>query len=107
MNKEMKLVENQFLVDFGMAKAILNIQSNTLLTFTILEREGQPVNVSETVHINMTALRPQLYLVTWVESDGKTVSQIHDYENGIIHSNWTLPRGEFIHKTGTLRPVHT
>ncbi|HEY5747405.1 MAG TPA: hypothetical protein VIU12_15105 [Chryseolinea sp.] len=107
MNEEMKIVGNQFLVDFGMAKAMLHIQSNTTLAFTILERDGQPANVSETVQINMTALRSQLYMVTWVEHDGKTVTQIHDYENGIIHSNWTLPSGEFIHKTGTLKPAYT
>ncbi|SHH90320.1 hypothetical protein SAMN04488109_5957 [Chryseolinea serpens] len=105
--KEMKIIGNQFLVDFGMAKALLDIQSSNMLTFTILERDGEPVNVSEAVQIEITALRPLLSMVTWVESDGKTVSQIHDYENGIIHSNWTLPSGEFIHKTGTLKPVHT
>ena len=93
--------------DFKVAKAILDIQSNTVLTFTILERDGEPVNISEAVQINMTALRPQLYRLTWVESDGKTVSQIHDYEKGIIHSSWTLASGEFIHRTGMLKPVHT
>ena len=51
----------------------------------------------------MTQLRPQLYLLTWKEKNGNTMTQIQDYDNGIIYSNWTTPSGEFIHAKGTLK----
>lgn len=101
----MKIIGNEFLADFGMAKARLHIQSETSLTFTITEQNGNEVNISETVEIKMTEIRPQLFLVTWKEGSGKTITQVQDYEKEIIYSNWTLPDEEFINKIGTLKQV--
>jgi len=101
----MKIIGSEFLVDFGMAKAILDIQSETSLTFTITEKNGKETRETETVKTQMTELRPQLYMLTWTEKNGNTVTQIHDYENGIIYSNWTTPDGEFTHAKGTLKQV--
>ena len=101
----MDIVGNEFLVDFGMAKATLDIQSENSLRFTITEKNGNEVNISETVEIEMTEIRPQLFIVTWQEKNGNTVMQVQDYEKGIVHSNWTLPNGEFIHQKGTLKAV--
>ena len=99
----MTIIGNSFSVDFGMAKAILNIESETSLTFTTIEKNGKEVHEVETVITEMTALRPQLYMLTWKEKNGNTITQIQDYENGIIYSNWTRPSGEFIHAKGTLK----
>ncbi len=99
----MNITGNKFLADFGMAKAILHIHTETSLTFTILERNGNEEDISEMVKTQMTELRPNLYMITWVEKSGKTITQIHDYQNEIIYSNWTLPGGEFINKKGTLK----
>ncbi len=91
----MNIIGNQFLVDFGMAKAILHFQSETSLTFTITEKDGNEVSETETVAIKLTELRPQLYMATWKEKNGNTITQVQDYENEVIYSNWTLPGGEF------------
>ena len=99
----MNIIGNKFLVTFGMAKAILHFQSATSLTFTILEKDGGEVNVAETVAVKMTELRPQLFMVTWKEESGTTVTQVQDYENEIIYSNWTIPGGEFKNIQGTLK----
>jgi hypothetical protein len=99
----MNIIGNSFSVDFGMAKAILNIESETSLTFTTVEKKGKEVHEIETVKTEMTELRPQLYMLTWKEKNGNTITQIHDYDNGIIYSNWTSPSGEFIHAKGTLK----
>jgi hypothetical protein len=98
----MHIIGNSFLADFGMAKAILHIESETALTFTIIEKDGQQVHEVETVKTEMTELRPQLYMLTWKEKNGNTITQIQDYDNGIIYSNWTTPSGEFIRSKGTL-----
>jgi hypothetical protein len=98
----MSITGKEYQLDFGMARAILNIESETRLTFTITEKGGEKVNIVETVVIQLTELRPQLYMVSWQEQSGTTVSQVHDYENGIIYSNWTSPGGEFSHAKGTI-----
>jgi hypothetical protein len=101
----MKITGNKFEVDFGMAKAILYFQSESLLTFTITEMGGKPENMSETVTIKLTQLRPDLYLATWKEKNGNTITQVQDYENGVVYSNWTLPGGEFNTVKGTLKQI--
>ena len=101
----MEIIGNKFLVEFGMAKAILAFQSDTSLTFTITQKDGQEVNTIETVAIKLTEIRPQLFIVTWQEESGTTVTQVQDYENGIIYSNWTTPAGEFSNIKGTLKPA--
>ncbi|RWY57455.1 MoaF-related domain-containing protein [Mucilaginibacter gilvus] len=101
----MNFIGKKFEVDFGMAKAILHIESETLLTFTITEKGGENVNVVETVQTKMTELRPQLYLVTWQEKSGTTVTQVHDYENETVYSNWTSPDGEFNNLKGALKGI--
>ncbi len=101
----MSITGNKYLVDFGMAKAILHIDNETSLTFTITEKEGSAVNTSETVDIKLTELRPELYLLTWQEKSGTTVTQVHDYENGIVYSNWTSTDGVFTNITGTIKQI--
>jgi len=98
----MSITGKKYQLDFGMARAILHIESETRLTFTITEKGGEKVNIVETVAILLTELRPQLYMVTWQEQSGTTVSQVHDYENGVIYSNWTSSGGEFSHAKGTI-----
>jgi hypothetical protein len=100
----MKIIGHQFRVDFG-AKAILDMQSPTSLVFTILEIDGKPMNETETVEIQLTELRPDLYMATWKEKNGNTVTQIQDHEKGLVYMNWTWPDGQFMHAKGSLRPV--
>ena len=101
----MNIIGNKFSVDFGMAKAILHMTSETSLMFTITEKGGNKEDIIETVATEMTELRPQLYMVTWQEKNGNTITQVQDYENGIVYSIWTSPTGEFTHEKGTLMPV--
>jgi hypothetical protein len=51
----------------------------------------------------MVELRPQLFQVTWKEENGKTITQVQDYENEIVYSNVTLPNGQFVNLKGTLK----
>lgn len=101
----MKIIGNKFAVQFGMAKAILEFQSETLLRFTITQKDGQETNITETVSIAMTQLRPLLFMVTWKEASGTTVTQVQDYEHETVYANWTSPTGEFTNMQGTLKPI--
>ena len=101
----MSISGNKFLVQFGMAKAVLHFNSDISLTFTITGKNGEPQEITETVAIKMTELRPRLFLVTWQEASGTTVTQVHDYENNVIYSNWTSGNREFTNLKGTLRSI--
>jgi hypothetical protein len=101
----MEIIGKEYLVDFVMAKAVLHFESENTLKFTITEKEGAKDNTTESVAIKLTQIRPQLLMVTWQEASGTTVSQVQDYEKGIIYSNWTQPGGEFYNAQGTINPV--
>ena len=98
--KPVKIVGEKFRVDFGMAKAILYFQSKNSMQFTIIEKDGTPYNEVETVEIKLTEIRPNLYITTWKERNLNTVTQILDFSNGIVYSNWSMPNGEFINIKG-------
>ncbi len=44
-------------------------------------------------------------MVCWQEADKTTVVHVQDFENGIIHTNVTVPNGVFILHSGTLKEV--
>jgi hypothetical protein len=60
---------------------------------------------SETVQIEVTLIRQGIFMVSWQEADQTTVVHVEDYENGIVHTNVTKPRGGFLRNSGTLKKV--
>lgn len=101
----MDIAGQKFSVDFGLANAELHFISDTKMTFIIKEKDGQPAAITETVEIKMTKLRPKLFMVTWKEKSGTTVTQVQDFENETVHSNWTTADGEFNRRQGNLKRI--
>jgi predicted SnoaL-like aldol condensation-catalyzing enzyme len=84
----------------------LTLQSATQLTFEI--KEG-PFARTETVDIEVVPIGNSIFAVSWQEKDGATVTNIQDYDRGLVHSFATLPGGQFIRMTGLIavtRPGH-
>lgn len=81
--------------NFAVSLALL---SDTQLRFEI--REG-PFARSETVDIEVVPLGKSIFAVSWQETDGATVTNVQDYDRGVVHSFATLPGGEFLRMTGT------
>jgi ketosteroid isomerase-like protein len=104
--KHLDVIGEKFLFDFGMAKSILHFQSESSMQFTIIEKDGKPYEETETVEIKLTEIRPNLYITTWKEKNQNTITQIQDFNNGIVYSNWTLSNGEFINIQGTIVPTN-
>lgn len=72
--------------------------SSTKLQFHI--KEG-PFARTEEVDIHVVPLGNSLFAVSWQEKDGATVTNVQDYDRGVIHSHATLATGEFLRMTGT------
>lgn len=78
----------------------LNFVNDSTLTFTRLKGEQvRPV----TVKVKITEIGPKLYMVLWQERDKTTVTDIEDYEHGIVYSNITSADKTFWNLKGTLK----
>lgn len=85
----------------------LRLESTTRLTFEISEG---PYARTEAVDIEVISLGNSLFAVSWQEASGATVTNLQDYDRGLIHSFATLPSGEFIRMTGpmtVIRPANS
>jgi predicted SnoaL-like aldol condensation-catalyzing enzyme len=78
-------------------KVSLALLSATQLKFEITEG---PFARTETVDIQVVHLGNSIFAVSWKEKDGATVTNVQDFDRGLIHPFATLPNGEFIRMTG-------
>lgn len=76
----------------------LTLLSTTRLRFEI--REG-PFARAEDVDIHVVPLGNSLFAVSWQEQSGATVTNVQDYDRGLVHSSVTLIDGRFLRMTGT------
>ncbi|MDI4239359.1 nuclear transport factor 2 family protein [Bradyrhizobium sp. Arg237L] len=77
----------------------LTLLSATQLRFEI--KEG-PFARTETVDIQVVPLGNSIFAVSWQEENGSTVTNVQDYDRGLIHSFATLPGGQFLRMMGTI-----
>jgi predicted SnoaL-like aldol condensation-catalyzing enzyme len=64
-------------------------------------KEG-PFARTETVAIKVVPLGDSLFAISWQEKDGATVTNVQDYDRGVVHSYATLPDHQFLQMSGTL-----
>ena len=76
----------------------LTLLSVTQLRFEI--KEG-PFARTDIVDIQVVPLGNSIFAVSWQEKDGATVTNVQDYDRGLIYSYATLPGGQFLRMTGT------
>jgi|GEM_PF-218108 len=85
-------------VSYPAFQVSLTLLSVTQLQFEI--KEG-PFARTEIVDIQVIPLGDSLFAVSWQEKDGATVTNVQDYDRGLVHSFATLPDGRFLRMTGT------
>jgi predicted SnoaL-like aldol condensation-catalyzing enzyme len=86
-------------VTFPLFQVSLTLISDTQMRFEI--KEG-PFAHNETVEIHVVSLGNSLFAVSWKEASGATVTNVQDYDRGVVHSHATLPDGQFLRMTGTI-----
>lgn len=77
----------------------LALLSATQLKFEI--KDG-PLARTEVVDIEVVPLGNGIFVVSWQEKDGATVTNVQDYDRGLVHSSATLADGRFMRMTGTM-----
>ncbi|MFD1910736.1 MoaF-related domain-containing protein [Halodurantibacterium flavum] len=82
--------------DFKVSLTLLSVEQ---LKFEI--KEG-PFARIEIVDIEVKSLGNSIFAVSWQEKDGATVTNVQDYDKGVVHSFATLPDGRFLRMTGTI-----
>lgn len=76
----------------------LALISTTQLKFEI--KKG-PFARTEIVDIQVEPLGNSIFAASWQEKDGATVTNVQDYDRGLIYSFATLPSGQFLRMAGT------
>jgi predicted SnoaL-like aldol condensation-catalyzing enzyme len=77
----------------------LALLSTTQLKFEI---RSSPFARTEVVDIHVVPLGNSLFAISWQEQDGATVTNVQDYDRGVVHSSATLRDGQFLRMTGTM-----
>jgi hypothetical protein len=91
MTEITQIVGRKFVFDFGdNARYELNFVAEAKLEVTVVADSSYPAGTLNKFDITRTQLRPNLYLVTWVEEDtGNTVTHVQDYENLVAYTSIT------------------
>ena len=70
-----------------------------------LQAQIGPATVDEVVPVDVTDIRPNLFLVAWRESSGNYVVQLQDHQNGVVHNRARLADGQVFEVKGSIHPV--
>ncbi|MBB4807174.1 putative NUDIX family NTP pyrophosphohydrolase [Chryseobacterium defluvii] len=105
MNTTSKKIYTNTRLKIKMNSIVLEMlfETENKMSFTIIDGGGRIENgYTETVETKVTELRTNLFLITWKEVSGTTISQIHDFENKLVYTNITMTNGKFYQTTGTI-----
>jgi predicted SnoaL-like aldol condensation-catalyzing enzyme len=86
-------------VTYPELRVSLTLVSATQLIFEI--NDG-PYARTETVTIQVAPLGNSIFVVSWQEKDGATVTNVQDFDRCRVHSFATLPDGRFLRMFGTM-----
>jgi hypothetical protein len=62
-------------------------------------------SVDELVDVDVVEVAPRLLMVSWTESSGVFVVQLHDHAAGRVHNRARLPNGDVFRAEGALTAV--
>lgn len=91
------------MADFGEKVFTLFYENTSKLILT--EVKGPEAGRIQKLSVNIVELRPNLFIVNWQEESKLTVTDIEDYEKGVVYANMTTPGNNFISIKGTLREI--
>jgi hypothetical protein len=102
-NNNLSIIGRLFEADFGEKAFTLFYENASKLILT--EVKGPEVGRIQKLTVNIVELRPNLFMVNWQEENKLTVTDIEDYEKGVVYANMTTANDSFISIKGTLRDI--
>jgi hypothetical protein len=102
--KEFPAIGNKYEVDYG-GDLVVQFEFHSINSMTIFGMKGEHKGFKETVEIQVTSIRPGLFMVAWQEKNRTTVVHIEDFEKGIIYANIIMPENNFLRLQGAFKPV--
>ncbi len=100
-----KLAGRAFIYVFGELRMRYSFVSETTANILIEQGGGMAVDGNlEQVEITLEQLRPGVYLNSWTEKSGVTVSQVIDLDEGRVYSDATV-NGTLYRLRGTVAEV--
>jgi len=96
------LTGRTFDVDLGPFVPRIRFISDTQMQLAVDLSAGR---IDEVVPINLTSIRPNVFMVSWLESSGNFVVQVQDHDRGIVHNHARLADGQLFTAEGTIRPT--
>ncbi len=97
------IVGRRFKADFGEKAFTLFYEAYDTLALTAVK--GPDTGRLQKLHVTITELRPNLFMVNWQEENKLAVTDIEDYENGVVYANMTTPSDNFVTAKGTLQEI--
>jgi len=104
----MEIIGHKFNFHFG-ENAVYQLYfiDDKHLDVTVVKDFNYPLGTLSHFEIQMTEIRPNVYMVTWIEPDTKnTVTHLEDYENNIAYTNITdIASNQFCNLKGTIERI--
>ncbi|PIO97638.1 MoaF-related domain-containing protein [Pleomorphomonas carboxyditropha] len=97
-------VGNLYEVDYG-GDLLVRLEFHSISSLTIYGMKGKYKDFVETVKIEVTPLRQDVFMVAWQEENQTTVVHVEDFGKGVIYANITKPGNEFMRIEGPFRRV--
>lgn len=105
MSDHLDPVGRTFQLDLGDLRVRYSFDSTEQASFVVENGAGlAPDGHTETVSIELVEIRPGVYLNSWVEASGATVSHLEDFETGTVHSNVSVD-GQIHRFSGSITPL--
>jgi hypothetical protein len=94
-------VGETWIFDIGVAEIEQSYLPGSRMHYKVLT--GPRAGSEETLPIETQLIRPGVFLVSWQEHDGTTVTHVEDFDSNTFHSRATLADHRFMRITGRMR----
>ncbi len=104
-SSNLSIIGRKFEANFGEKAFTLFYENPNKLVLT--EIKGPEVGRVQILTVSIVELRSNLFMVNRQEESKLTVTDIEDYEKGVVYANMTTPNDNFISAKGTLKEIKT
>lgn len=99
---KMQQIGRTLLLDYGALQIRVRYLSDSKLAWEQIK--GPAVGLKAEEEYGLAVIRPDAYFIWWQEKDASVVSQVVDFEKGLVHSTWLSPEKQLASFHGTLTP---